>query len=244
MKVWPSCTLYLTLTQYCMEFDSLSLDVDLESLLLARCDNICGQTANLQPELHALARAILCYLASSRETGAATPGQALLGFRQVRCDALPITQRSNGPALETTRRHDVPLMRSLLHGTLVVILPWAWSRLSQFVTDPAHPERLRWARWVRRTEGCLSLASLAIMLHHLHTRRFPTLPMALAGIQLLPVLPGAPRRPSCEFMEQQACCSIFGATYRSLHALCGKHSLALSLTFVFVPCAVGLALAC
>ena len=187
--------------------DALSVDGEVEAHLRARCEQICtqasGQVGLFQPELKALVRGVMWYLALDDE---ATPGQALMGLHQAAGDALG-AQTLTGRALDQVPRGQqrcVSRRRSLLHGVLLVLLPWVWARLSQLIMDPAHPERLRWLRWMRRAEGMVALGSLAAALHHLHWRRFPTLTMALAGIQLLPALPAAPRRPDFYLLEQQA----------------------------------------
>ena len=206
--------------------DALALDAELESILLTRAQHVCSHLGGrvsgaVQPELTALLRGALWCLSTSSSTAAgdATAGQALLGLRQAE---LPAGCAETGAALElrpTSRGTALALAgasaatassgsssarrASILYGVLMVLVPWAWARLSQLATDPERPELLRWARWMRRAEGAASLASLLVALRFLHSGRSPTLPMALVGLQLACALPQSPRRPIFDFMEQQ-----------------------------------------
>ena len=183
----------------------------------------------VQPELKALLRAALWYLSSFSGNEAATAGQALLGLHQAAGSA-GVGGLPSGPALElvgprrtrpsTPRASALTAMgaaasalphrpraasrsRIILYGVLVVLVPWAWTRLSQLITDSQRFDGARWARWLRRTEGAVALASLFVTLRFMRSGGSPTLPMALAGIQLMHTLPQPPRRPIFDFMEQQ-----------------------------------------
>ena len=194
-----------------LALDAVSLNEELESMLLERCEGLCSASGNrllrmLIPEVRALLRGVLWYLSTATE---ATSGEALLGLHRVAGAATASSNLERGtaiePALSRTRpaSERVPRLRSLLHGALVVLLPWAWARLSQVATDGIRPERLRWARWMRRAEGCAAIASVLVTLHFVRTGRSPTLPMALLGMQLHYVSERASvRQPAFDFMEQ------------------------------------------
>ena len=190
--------------------DALQLDEELESLLYARCESIfahCGGLANLiQPELRALLRGALWYL--STQEGEVSPGQMLLNLHRTTGSAVPSELQRRGPVIERSVKPTAPQLRvartrSVLYGMLVVLVPWAWSRLSQMAADPEHPERMRWLKWLQRIEAIVATASVFVSLRFLQVGRSPTLPMALIGMQLALTMPARPRRPIFELMEQQ-----------------------------------------
>lgn len=188
--------------------DSIQLDEELESMLYEKCEGVCAHAGGLisyvQPELRALLRGTLWYLSATGSN--ASPAQLLLNMH---C-ADRSSMHSLGYAIEATDAARtpsgscrVPRLRSVLYGALVVLVPWAWARLSQLASDPDHPERLRWLRWMRKAEGYTKLASVLVTFHFIYTRRSPTLPMALLGLQLVHTRPQQPRRPNFELLEQQ-----------------------------------------
>lgn len=194
-------------------FDALALDGELEKLLHDRWDAVCatlgGRFAALaQPELQAALRGLLWYL--SAFVGSRSPGQALLNLHCAAGDAAPEALQRVGPALDrpTSGRaapdaSSVPRSRRLLHGALVVLLPWVWARLARLTNDPDHPERRRWTRWMNRAEGLVACASLLVALRFLRDGRYPSLPMALLGIRLVYTVPEYRPAPVFQFMEQQ-----------------------------------------
>jgi len=191
--------------------DALQLDEELEALLYARCEAVCrhagGKVVNrFEPELRAVLRAALWYL--STVSGEATPAQQLLNMHRVAGAALPRALLQRGPALEPANSEvygrtllRVPRRSSVIYGVLTVLLPWAWARISQLGID--HPERLRWLRWMRFAEGWTTLASVLVSAHFDVRGRWPTLPMALVGMQLVYTLPNRPYVPNLEFALQQ-----------------------------------------
>lgn len=198
---------------YAHAADALSIDREIDSLLVAKwqqaCSGLLGARlcGKLQPELLLLLRGALFYL-SSRSPGGATPGQALLHLHRAAGTQLPRHTQQRGPALDSATAAPAPrcsASRTLLYGGLVIVLPWAWARCSQLASDPAHPRRIRWLHAMRRAEACVAVASLLVTLRHLIAggRSPPTLPMMLAGMHLVYALPRAPLRPAFDFMEQQ-----------------------------------------
>ena len=102
------------------------------------------------------------------------------------------------------------MSHTLAYAAIVVLLPWAWARLSQLLAtrdaaDPAAAQsRPRWLVIVRRLEGLVALASLLVTIRFLQRggRGAPSLPMLLTGITLMHGLPSLPRPPAFDFMEQ------------------------------------------
>ena len=195
--------------------DALQLDEELESLLYARCRDMGSYAGaivhNVEPEMRALLRASLWYI--SARTGEASPAQLLLNMHRCAGAALPRALQLEGPALEppipvAAVRGDlavrVPRARSMLYGALVVLMPWLWTRLTQFVAHPDHPERHRWLRWMRRVERATDIVSLLITFRFIHSGHSPpTLPMALVGMRLVHTRPAVSRRPAFELAHQQ-----------------------------------------
>ena len=65
------------------------------------------------------------------------------------------------------------MSHTLAYAAIVVLLPWAWARLSQLLAtrdaaDPAAAQsRPRWLVIVRRLEGLVALASLLVTIRFL-----------------------------------------------------------------------------
>ena len=196
--------------------DALALDGELESLLLGRLERVCGGGREL--DLKLALRALVLFLGAD-----AAPAEALLRLRRVAGKdrvnassgaALELPAR---PGLERSREQQprsraLATSRRLLLGCLVVLLPWAWARLSRWLAascpEDEEPRRARWLRLMRRIEGVVALSSVLVTLRYLHRGGSPTLPMLLCGIQLVPIAraPGAPPLPPAfDFMEQQVC---------------------------------------
>jgi hypothetical protein len=166
--------------------DAFALDDDLEALLLARCRRMCSHFSgklsdSLQPEQRAALRSAILYLSTCNNE--ATPGLQLLGLR------INSDRASN---------RTICIARSLLYSSLVVLLPWAWTRLSERGED-----QIRCARLMRRLEACVALAAFLVAFRSAVSHRAATLPMALLGMQVVQALPLGPRRLGYEFMDQQ-----------------------------------------
>ena len=210
-------------------FDALALDAELESLLQDRWESVCSrahaQAASfLQPELQAALRGALWYF--SAFSGGRSPGQALLNLHCAAGDAAPEVSQRAGTALaapaagrSAPAAGSVPRSRRLLHGALVVLIPWLWARLARLTNDPEWPERLRWVRWMRRAEGLVAVASLLVALRFLRDGRHPSLPMALLGMRLVYTAPEARPGPVFELMEQQLVWRTLADTAVAMRAL-------------------------
>ena len=189
-----------------MPLDATLLNAELESLLLARWQQVCGNMGKfIDPKVSL--RAAILYLSSL--SGDAGPGEVLL--RLHRAAAL---SEDMGTALElpldpgAVRRRGSMLSasRRLLYGCLVVLLPCAWARLSKHLaaSDASeHPHHPRWLKAMQRAEGAVALGTVLASLRFLCRGGSPTLPMLLVGLHLVPSTPGAALPPAFEFMEQQ-----------------------------------------
>ena len=198
--------------------DALALDAEIEALLLLRWTKIvslAGGSRFGSSDAKATLRAALLYLSSL--AGDALPGEALLKLRR---SAVGPHHTRAGPALEAPpnaasvsnpsgtrsplRGAPKPVHRLLL-GCLVVLLPWAWAKLSKRLAmdTEVYPHRMRWLKMMRRIEGIIELASVLVTLRFLCRGGSPTLPMLLVGMHLVPSVPGAALPPAFDFMEQQ-----------------------------------------
>ena len=192
--------------------DALALDAEIETVLFARWRRVLGSgkfADRLQPEALALLRAALLWMASSSDTRASA-GEALLGLQRRSWSDVDKASH-HGTALSSAilpaaaaaaSASGVSKRRVLLLGAVAILLPWAWTRLSQQLAS-RDADGPRWMRLVRRLEGIAAVGSLLVTMRFLHRGGAPTLPMFIAGMSLAHALPMVPRPPAFDFMEQQ-----------------------------------------
>lgn len=190
-----------------LPLDATLLNMELETLLLARWQQVCGSAGGFMDPKVSL-RAALLYLASL--SGDAAPGEALLRLHRTAApleDAGTALELPLAPSAARRRRGTLSASRRLVYGCLVVLLPWAWARLSKHLAASdarEHPQHPRWLKAMRRVEGAVALGAVLASLRFLYRGGAPTLPMLLVGLHLVPSTPGAALPPAFEFMEQQA----------------------------------------
>ena len=194
--------------------DSMSLDGEIESLLVTRWQQVCAHagerlSSRLQPELLAALRLTLLYLSWHGDD--ASPAQALLRLRRARQRSSAADSRGFAVGGLAPTPRPVPAKRMLLYGCLIVLVPWAWTRISQRLAsrraDGAEDTtaRRRRLRLMRQIEGGVALASFAVALRYIlkSGRAAPTLPMLLVGMELVRSVPSARAPPAFDFMEMQ-----------------------------------------
>ena len=170
--------------------DAQAIDHELGDLLEEQFSLALGRfsgrlASNFQPELQALVRFALWLLGALR---GATPGQTLQNLHTAAGAAVPAALHVAGAALEPPGRRPrlagaVPRGRRLLHGLLVVLLPWAWARAHGLLAARAERDgALEYPRLLRamaRLEGAVQALSVACTLRFLVDGKYASLPAAL-----------------------------------------------------------------
>ena len=147
--------------------DSMSLDGEIESLLVTRWQQVCGHagerlSSRLQPELLAALRLTLLYLSWHGDD--ASPAQALLRLRRARQRSSAADSRGFAVGGLAPTPRPVPAKRMLIYGCLIVLVPWAWTRISQRLASrradgaedtTARRRRLRLMRQIEGGCACL-----------------------------------------------------------------------------------------
>lgn len=210
--------------------DAQAIDHELGDLLEEQFSLALGRfsgrlASNFQPELQALVRFALWLLGALR---GATPGQALQNLHTAAGAAVPAALHVAGASLEPPGRRPrlagaVPRGRRLLHGLLVVLLPWAWARAHGLLAARAERDgALEYPRLLRamaRLEGAVQALSVACTLRFLVDGKYASLPAALLGLRLVYTRPHAPRQPEFDFMNQQLGWQAVADTLVSLRQL-------------------------